>query len=304
VTIATVVVGAGRWGLRLIAQLAAHPEIELRAVADPDATARARAASVVPRVEASLGAALACAPDLVVVATPPALHAEHALEALAVADVFVEKPLALRGRDARVIRARARERGRVVCVGHVLRYHPAYEELGRLVASGAIGHLRHFSARRFTQSGTARPLWALAPHDLATLRALDVTPVRRTTLRQDGPTTTFDLRMTSGLTASLELATTASSPLRSVVVHGSDGVLHLDELAGTLARVEPDALHTIATPPLDPLAREIDDLVRAVRARSEPRSDVDTATWIVETLERAERTLARPPVEVEAPAGS
>ncbi len=73
---------------------------------------------------------LAQAPDLVVIATYTDSHADLAIRAMrAGAHVFVEKPLAGTVADARRVVAVARETGRKVVVGYILRHHPSWTRL-------------------------------------------------------------------------------------------------------------------------------------------------------------------------------
>lgn len=66
-------------------------------------------------------------PDAVSISTYPDTHAEYALAAMdAGADVFVEKPLAETVAQAEQIVAKARELGRKVVVGYILRVHPSW----------------------------------------------------------------------------------------------------------------------------------------------------------------------------------
>ena len=68
--------------------------------------------------------------DAVLVCSPNATHAPVVLDALeAGLDVLVEKPLCLAPGDADAIVATAREHGRVVQVGYMKRFDPAYERL-------------------------------------------------------------------------------------------------------------------------------------------------------------------------------
>lgn len=62
-------------------------------------------------------------PDIVYVTTPPPLHREHALAALAVgAHLVLEKPIALSNEEAEEIGAAAEKAGRLVHVCHQIRY--------------------------------------------------------------------------------------------------------------------------------------------------------------------------------------
>ena len=82
--------------------------------------------------------------DLVCIATPTDTHAPMALAALdAGAHVLCEKPTAMNADEARAMRDRAAELDRVTMMGHELRFNPNRRKLAELVASGAIGEIRH-----------------------------------------------------------------------------------------------------------------------------------------------------------------
>ena len=81
--------------------------------------------------------------EALVVATETPQHflmAEAALRAGK--HVFVEKPLAQTPEQAeRLVRA-ADEAGRVLMVGHLLRYHPAFRHVESMARSGELGDVR------------------------------------------------------------------------------------------------------------------------------------------------------------------
>ncbi|MBK8127272.1 MAG: Gfo/Idh/MocA family oxidoreductase [Elusimicrobia bacterium] len=122
------VIGCGYWGQNLVRNF--HALGALRAVAEADADRRAQFAPQYPGVAfvADVGDALADpAVTAVAVATPAETHAAVVRRALeAGKDVFVEKPLALTEEDGRALVALAREKKRVLMVGHLLWYHPPW----------------------------------------------------------------------------------------------------------------------------------------------------------------------------------
>jgi predicted dehydrogenase len=121
------VVGCGHLGTIHARLLAARVDVELVAVVDPLPEQRARVAAAHGCRECGDPRQLAGAVDAVVVAAPTALHAEVSLPLLeAGIDLLVEKPLATTPAEARAIEAAARRRGRVVAVGHVERFNPAW----------------------------------------------------------------------------------------------------------------------------------------------------------------------------------
>jgi predicted dehydrogenase len=80
------------------------------------------------------------------IATPPHTHAELAQQALAAGKhCVIEKPLALSPEEGRNILAAAERAGRVVAVGHIMRYNPLINSIRQLIAGGAIGPARYVS---------------------------------------------------------------------------------------------------------------------------------------------------------------
>jgi predicted dehydrogenase len=121
--------GAGEWGELLASVLADPPGVELAVVCDPDT---ARAMSVAEIVGgASTGDVAAVMEDVsidaVVIASPEDVHAAQAESALrAGKHAMVEKPVALTSGEAWRLADVARETGRVLMPGHILRFVPAY----------------------------------------------------------------------------------------------------------------------------------------------------------------------------------
>ncbi|RYE86267.1 MAG: Gfo/Idh/MocA family oxidoreductase, partial [Myxococcales bacterium] len=174
-----VLAGVGAWGRHLARLAAGSPRVALVGLVDPDPEALAAAAwrAPVARPFARLDEALGLAPDAVVVATPARSHRALAAAALeAGAAVLVEKPLATSSADAESLVALAQRRRAVAMVGHLLRYHPAIERLLDEVRRGTIGRPRHLHSARRSPPGRASDvsaLWALGPHDVSLLLALD-----------------------------------------------------------------------------------------------------------------------------------
>ncbi len=114
--------------------------------------------------------------DAIVMALPPQFHADMAVRAAeAGKDMLVEKPIALSVPDAERAVAAARANDRVFMVGHVLRFHPAFEQLKVLVDEGELGEVKYIHSHRlglgkFHTENDA--LWDLAPHDLSMILAI------------------------------------------------------------------------------------------------------------------------------------
>jgi predicted dehydrogenase len=264
----------------------------------------------------SLDEALSSGVDAVIIATPPASHADLALRALeAGADVLVEKPLALGVADAERCAARAAALGRIGMVGHLLRFHPAVARLLDLARDGRLGRLTGMSAiRRSTRAGRdaggAWPaLWALGPHDLSVLRALDGAPLREieaeaTPAAPGEERLLVSARLLSGIGAHLELGRSCLAKERRLRLTGTARIALLDDvrapdrilLAARRARAEagepPEIVEEIRVPWREPLAIELEHFLRCIEERSRPLTPLEEGAAIVRALARAEAALA------------
>ena len=137
------VLGCGNWGKNLVRNFAELGALE--AIHDPD-SGRAATFSAQYDVTALGAEEVLERPEIagVVIATPTELHASLAIRALeAGKHVLVEKPLALRIRDAEQVMALAEKVGRTLMVGHLLQYHPGFLKLKEVVTEGRLGRLRY-----------------------------------------------------------------------------------------------------------------------------------------------------------------
>ncbi|MGB3178014.1 MAG: Gfo/Idh/MocA family oxidoreductase [Albidovulum sp.] len=123
------VAGLGNMGRSHALAYHAHPDVEIvglvnRSPVDlPDALKGYT-------VYETFDQGLATRPDLVCVSTYSDSHADYAIAAMdAGAHVFVEKPLATNVEDALRVVAKAKETGRKLAVGYILRHHPSWQRL-------------------------------------------------------------------------------------------------------------------------------------------------------------------------------
>lgn len=137
------VLGAGLIGRRHVEHVAACPDAVLAAIADPTSAARELADTHGVPWFADIGGLIETGrPDGVIVATPNALHVEHALAAIAAGiPVLVEKPLADTLEGAERLVAAAEAAGVPLAVGHHRRHNPMISEARRLVEEGRLGRL-------------------------------------------------------------------------------------------------------------------------------------------------------------------
>lgn len=120
--------------------------------------------------------------DAATIATPTPIHAPLAIALMRQGvDVLVEKPLAMDEPEAQSTVACSKQEGRLLCVGHLFRYHVAIRKAAEMIAAGEIGPVLHIESERLSVR-EPRPdigvIAALAIHDLDICRDLmgDVEP--------------------------------------------------------------------------------------------------------------------------------
>jgi predicted dehydrogenase len=131
--------------------LGKQPDVVIVGVADAEADLRARAEREIGVRAFETAEALvdAVPADAAIVATPTFRHAQHTIHALRKGlHVLCEKPMALDAAECEEMARVARDTGRMLTVGHVLRYWPEYVYLKRAVVSGELGKLRTLSMQR------------------------------------------------------------------------------------------------------------------------------------------------------------
>jgi len=273
------VIGAGRMGRLHAQKLAANPRARLVAVADPDAArARALAAELGCRAE-STHRALLGELDAAVVAAPAAVHhaiAEDCLEAGL--HLLVEKPLARSLAQADRLAELALRRGRVLQVGHIERYNPAFQAL---LAEG--GQPLFIDAERlapFQPRGTdVDVVLDLMIHDLDLTLALAPAPVEAVSasgfkvLSAATDIANARIEFAGGTVASVVASRVSREPLRKFRVFYRERYVSVDLRAQRLrvARAGEHALHEEdrVYGPADPLAAQTEAFLRAV-AQGEP----------------------------------
>jgi UDP-2-acetamido-3-amino-2,3-dideoxy-glucuronate N-acetyltransferase len=171
------VIGAGYWGRNLVRnyyQLGA-----LRTVCDASSEILSTTSESYPDIKVTSifeNVLSEEAIQAVVIALPAEYHYEYAEKALkAGKDVFVEKPLALKLEQARKLNKLALEKNRILMVGHLLRYHPAFLKLKEIVDNGELGRIQYIYSNRLSLGKIRREeniLWSFAPHDISMILAL------------------------------------------------------------------------------------------------------------------------------------
>ncbi|UCH22285.1 MAG: Gfo/Idh/MocA family oxidoreductase [Deltaproteobacteria bacterium] len=171
------IIGAGYWGKNLVRNF--HNLGALKLVCDKNEAVLASLKNQYKEIETCLALTdiLSCEYlDGVVVSTTAETHLNIAREAL-LADkhVLVEKPLALKIEEGEELISLAKEKNKVLMVGHLLQYHPVFACLKELAASGELGRINYIYSHRLNLGKIRREeniLWSFAPHDISMILAL------------------------------------------------------------------------------------------------------------------------------------
>ena len=168
------VIGCGHWGKNHI-NTAASLDI-LGAVCDSDSD-RANQFAAAHNVHAlSYDEVLASNIEGLVIALPAHLHYDFARRALeADKAVLVEKPITLDLSEAEALIELADKHSQILMVGHVLRYHAAFQAVHKLLGEGRLGKVLYIASDRHSHGiyrTEENALWSLAPHDVSMILGL------------------------------------------------------------------------------------------------------------------------------------
>ena len=303
------VIGCGYWGSNHIRTLASMGH--LAAVADVNGP-RAEGFGSEYDVPGLSPQEAIDSPDLdaLVLALPPQFHAVTAIAAMRSGkDMLVEKPIALSVPDAERTVEVAAETGRILMVGHVLRFHPAFEGLKALADEGTLGELRYIHSHRiglgkFHTENDA--LWDLAPHDLSMILALTGQPPEA--LHGEGAAMLdhlsdfahLHMRFSDRLRGHLFASRLNPYRERRLSVVGTKAMAVFDDVepwerklalyrhtlwqdngAWAATQEEPEYL---SVPSGMPLTRELEHFIDCIRTRNAPRADGREAIEVLKIL--------------------
>jgi len=309
------VVGVGHMGrlhARKLAELRdAGEDLTLAGVADSDLE-RARAVGAETRaVAVSRASDLFDRSDALVVAVPTVAHHAVVSDALrAGLDILVEKPIAATLLEAEALLALARERGRVLQVGHLERFNVALRRVKAHIRRPRFveGHrMGPFSARA-TDVDVVRDLMI---HDIDLLQDLvgeepcRIEAVGVPILSKEVDIANARLTFPGGCVANLTASRVSPTPMRKLRIFQADGYFSLDFLThsvvifrrvagegGASPRIEMERLEIDRE---DALLAQLRAFAEAVRSRGVPAVSGDDAQAALRTALRV--VEAMPPID-------
>ena len=314
-------IGAGRQG-RLLSQAAvATGECELVACADidPATAAQTQQDYGYQHRYADYAALLSQSVlDGVLIATPHALLAPAALEAIATGrHVFVEKPLGVTASEVREVVAAAQAAGVTLMAAYCMRYTPVRTMLKALVDDGAVGDPVFISAGK---GGAPLTGWLADPQigggqllflgshitdQLLWVVGHPVTQVYST--RQFHPqtgidtTSAFMLTFENGVVAQVVCSHAVAVPYDFVEVYGTQGRVRAEWPLTNLrvrsnvveAYREPTTIEHTADPFLPMYVAEVREFVAAARAGRPPAIPGEQAVAVLEILDAVKESSQR-----------
>ena len=305
-------IGAGRWGRVYMNTLDDMAGVTLGALASSNPQSRDLVDEDVAAHEDWRNLIEAGGVDGIIVATPPASHAEIVRAALeAGLPVLVEKPLTLDVDEARALCDLAEQRDGLVMVDHIHLFSPAFRALKREAAK--LGPLR----RMESEAGNHGPfrkatpiLWDWGAHDISMcLNLMGEAPseVSAHCLEEretgEGPGAVFDLRLgfddgdAGGVAAGIRIGNLIPEKKRRFCAAFDDGILVYDDLAADKLIFVPasaspeDEIRAIAVAPDPPLTCAVREFTDAIGADSRSRESLQLGLSVVETLARCEAAL-------------
>jgi predicted dehydrogenase len=241
------VIGAGYWGPNIVRNALALEATDLKWVCDREVTRARRVvgAQSATAVTAEVDDVLADeSVEAVVIATPPATHAELALRCIeAGRHVLVEKPLADSCDAGLSIVQAAEAEGLVLQCDHTFCYTPAVQAIRDLVARGDLGTLLYYDSVRVNLGLVQQEVdvfWDLAPHDISILDFILGDGREPATVTAQGADPLgvghacvgyLSLAFDDGLLAHCHLNWLSPTKIRTTIVGGSERMVVWNDLA-------------------------------------------------------------------------
>lgn len=266
--------------------------------------------------------------DALVIATETPRHFLMADAALGAGlHVFVEKPLAQTSAQAERLVSEADAGGRVLMVGHLLRYHPAFAHVEEMARSGELGDVRYIYTVR-VNLGIVRSeenaFDSLAPHDLALAVAMipspptAITATGRAFLQPGVEDVVFaTVEFENGAVAHIHVSWLDPLKERRLTIVGSRRMAVVDDMEaadkvriydrgvdlpkaddpgafpefGSAMSIRSGDIHIPRVPSVEPLRAECEEFVAAIREGRPARTDGREGLAVVRLLEAARTSL-------------
>jgi UDP-2-acetamido-3-amino-2,3-dideoxy-glucuronate N-acetyltransferase len=254
----------------------------------------------------------------VVIATPAETHYFLAKEAiLAGNNVYVEKPLVLDEKEGEELITLAKKHNRVLMVGHLLQYHPAFIRLKELVKGGELGRINYIYSNRLNLGKIRREenvFWSFAPHDISMILTLagelpdKVSATGGCYLHKTiADVTTTHLEFSSGLKAHIFVSWLHPFKEQKLVVVGDKKMavfddmkpweekllvysheIHWDANIPVPVKAEPERIEIIQS---EPLKNECQHFLECILEAKQPITDGSEGLGVLKMLKAGQKSL-------------
>jgi len=318
------VIGVGNMGWHHARVLSLLKDAELIGVADPDSK-RGKLATeqfsckwfkdykdLINEVEA------------VCIAVPTLLHHKVGLDCLeARKHVLIEKPIAASQDEASSLIKAANKTNRLLQVGHIERFNPAFRELTKVVANEKVVLLE---ARRHSphadRANDVSVVLDLMIHDLDLVLELANAPVVRLAAiggrTSDGPLDHVNatLGFSNGIVANLSSSKMSHRKVRNLSAHCKDSLVETDFLNhnlyihrrahewysadhGELLYRNDGFIEEVSTTSIEPLYAELEHFLQCVRGIEKPAVDGAQASRALKLADLIESFAEKPSKSIE-----
>jgi UDP-2-acetamido-3-amino-2,3-dideoxy-glucuronate N-acetyltransferase len=312
------VVGSGKWGTNLARNFSELDALECICEIDEkrihELSATYKDIQICSAIESLLSNP---AIEGIVIATPPVSHFELAMKALeAGKHVFIEKPMTLHVGESQKLNETAQAMKRILMVGHILLYHPAYVKLKELVDADVLGDLCYIYAQRIGLGRVRHEedvVFSLAPHDIsAMLYLFQEAPLSLSCFGMDYlqrgimDIAFLNLKFSDKRIGHINVSWLSPEKVRQHTVVGTKKMARIDEVSanGLLTlydrHVDPGKLtifqgaaETIESAGEEPLKAECRHFLSVLQSGEQPRSDGTQGMDVVRILNAARDSMRR-----------
>ncbi len=323
-------IGLGTWGKNLLRNFSNLPECEVLVCCDQKKEQLEKIQNIYPKfkfVQNYKEVLKDKDVDAVVIATPPDSHFEIAYQAISFEkDVFVEKPMVLKIEEGEKLLRVAKDKKRILMVGHIMEYHSAVLKLKEYVKGGELGDVYYLYATR-VNLGKVRDienaLWSFAPHDISMILFLlgeepkTVTATGQCYLQKKKgieDVAFLTLHFDDGVMAHIHVSWLDPHKERKLTIVGNKKMAVFDDMRsaekiwiydkGVDTKLDYNTygeylslrFGDILIPKIDssePLKAECQHFIQCVNDRNTPRSDGEDGLRILKVLEAAQRSLEK-----------
>ena len=252
----------------------------------------------------------------VVIASPAVCHYSMAKEALLNdKDVFVEKPLSLEVKQGKELVQIAKERNRILMVGHILLYHQVILKIKKLIDAGELGKIQYIYSNRLNM-GKIRTeeniLWSYAPHDISVILSLlgefpeSVTAQGGSYIREDiSDVTLTTMNFTSGTKAHIFVSWLHPFKEQKLVIVGDKKMAVFDDTIDQKLVLYPHSIKWVNRAPVvdkaeaevvdvkmdEPLKLECQHFLDCIESRRSPVSDGEEGLKVLNILDAFQKSM-------------